>query len=110
MSRLTLAAAAAVLILSPGVVAAQTAAPQVTPAPPPPLNMSFMRSGAGAPDFFTQDRDDRDRVAIQRRSDRAVRAARLINRGDCAGALALARRDNDRRLATRITEVCAGES
>lgn len=41
-----------------------------------------------------------------RRARRADAAAALINDGDCPGALALAERDHDRRLAARITLVC----
>lgn len=42
-----------------------------------------------------------------RRVHRAQEAAALINKGDCAGALALADRANDTRLAGRIEQVCA---
>ncbi|WP_426042174.1 hypothetical protein [Brevundimonas sp. TWP2-3-4b1] len=41
-----------------------------------------------------------------RRARRAEAAAALINAGDCPGALALAEREGDRRLAARITLVC----
>ena len=41
-----------------------------------------------------------------RRARRAQAAAAMINAGDCAGALALAERDRDRRLAARISLVC----
>lgn len=41
-----------------------------------------------------------------RRARRAQAAAALINAGDCPGALALAERERDRRLAARITLVC----
>ncbi len=41
-----------------------------------------------------------------RRARRANAAAALINAGDCPGALALAERERDRRLAARITLVC----
>ncbi len=42
-----------------------------------------------------------------RRVHRAEEAAELINNGDCAGALTLADRANDTRLAARIEQVCA---
>ena len=42
-----------------------------------------------------------------RRVRRAEEAAQLINDGDCAGALALAQRENDQRLLARITQVCS---
>ncbi|WGM32600.1 hypothetical protein [Brevundimonas sp. NIBR11] len=42
-----------------------------------------------------------------RRARRANAAAALINAGDCPGALALAEREHDSRLAARITLVCA---
>ena len=42
-----------------------------------------------------------------RRARRAEEAATLINAGNCAGALELAQRGNDDRLAARIREVCA---
>lgn len=41
-----------------------------------------------------------------RRARRANAAAALINAGDCPGALALAEREGDRRLAARITLIC----
>lgn len=41
-----------------------------------------------------------------RRARRANAAAALINAGDCPGALALAERERDARLAARITLVC----
>lgn len=42
-----------------------------------------------------------------RRARRANAAAALINAGDCPGALALAEREGDRRLAARIALVCS---
>ncbi len=44
-----------------------------------------------------------------RRQRRATAAAALINGGDCPGALALAEREHDSRLAARINLVCAAE-
>lgn len=41
-----------------------------------------------------------------RRARRAQAAAALINAGDCQGALQLARRERDQRLASRIDQVC----
>lgn len=40
------------------------------------------------------------------RLSRAERIAELINARDCAGAHDLAMRENDRRLAHRVAEVC----
>ncbi|WGM32601.1 hypothetical protein [Brevundimonas sp. NIBR11] len=42
-----------------------------------------------------------------RRIRRAEAAAALINGGDCEGAKAIAVRDSDERLVTRIEQVCA---
>lgn len=42
-----------------------------------------------------------------RRARRAEAAAALINAGDCPGALALAEREHDSRLAARINLVCS---
>jgi len=42
-----------------------------------------------------------------RRVRRAQEAADLINKGDCAGARAVAARANDDRLAARIAQVCS---
>lgn len=41
-----------------------------------------------------------------RRARRAEAAAALLNSGDCPGALALASRERDQRLATRIGQIC----
>jgi len=42
-----------------------------------------------------------------RRLRRARDAAEMINRGDCAGARALAEREGDHRLVNRINQVCS---
>ena len=40
------------------------------------------------------------------RKQTAERAARMINRGDCTGALRMVLQDGDFKLAQRVEEVC----
>ena len=50
------------------------------------------------------------RMAVENASparlDRAQRVAELINSGNCAEASALVNRENDHRLARRVSEIC----
>lgn len=53
---------------------------------------------------------DRAQAAVQNaspgRMSRAERVAQLINDGDCTGAYAMAKDEGDRRLASRVADIC----
>lgn len=113
MKHLTLIAVAAGLLASSPALA-QTVFLSPTPEPPPrDLGGAFR---AYSPSAYTADMRGRAPLnsdtrralnnASPARLNRAERIAELINAHDCAGAHDLAMRENDRRLAHRVAEVC----
>ena len=109
MRRFTLTAVAGLMITA--AVQSQTPTYSQRPAPPPAL-LTPGTHGVNSifADIHRQNLSERARQAVANTSpgrlNRADRAAALINAGDCPGALALALNERDRRLASRIAEVC----
>lgn len=100
------AALVAVLILFPGSAEALQSTPMAARGTLDAQQAYAERLQRMALDGPTQRAVAGDPDQNPRRARRAQAAAGLINSGDCPGALALAERERDRRLAARITLVC----
>lgn len=92
-------------VIAPAVALAQTPPVQRPPGLPPVIQ-PYDRLNPQRMEDETFQRTLNEQVVSPARAARAERVANLINEGRCDDAVALARSENDRRLARRAAIVC----